>query len=187
MAKRILILKGSPRRNGNSSILADRAADGARQAGAVVEVIFLEGMRITPCTACEACHDGEPECIIADDMRDLYPKLRQADALIIASPVYWFSMSAQTKLMVDRWYALEQKGGNELKGKKIGIILTYGDTNLETSGGIHAVGSFESMFRYIGCPIVGIVHGTAGAEGDVLKKTSLLEQAFRLGQSVAAG
>jgi multimeric flavodoxin WrbA len=187
MGKQVLILKGSPRLNGNSAILAEQTADGARQAGALVDVFYLEGMNISPCTACEACHTGEPECIIEDDMRSLYPKLRLADAIIIASPVYWFTMSAQTKLVIDRWYALEQKGGNALKGKKIGIILTYGDTNLETSGGVHAVGSFESMFAYIGCKIEGIVHGSASDVGDVLKKPDLLRQAFDLGLRLGSG
>jgi multimeric flavodoxin WrbA len=184
--KNILILKGSPRQNGNSAILADVAAAGAGAAGALVESFFLQGMHIEPCSACEVCHEvTEGECNIEDDMQTLYPHIRRADAILIASPVYWFTMSAQIKLVIDRWYALETSRGNALKGKKFGIILTYGDTSLETSGGINAVHTFEHMFRYIGCEIVGIVHGSANRAGEISRQPALLEQAKNLGHKLA--
>ena len=107
MGKQILVFKGSPRVNGNSSTLADEAAAGARAAGAEVECFSLHLMDIRACDACDICHETGV-CVLKDDMQTLYPKLEQADAIIIASPVYWFTMSAQTKLMIDRWYALRR-------------------------------------------------------------------------------
>jgi len=102
-AKKVVIVKGSPRMEGNSAILADRVAAGAESVGAKVDVFYLHGMDIQPCDACEACHTNvEDECIVEDDMQVIYPKLREADALVIASPVYWFTVSAQTKLFMDR-------------------------------------------------------------------------------------
>jgi multimeric flavodoxin WrbA len=180
MGKHILIIKGSPREKGNSSLLAERAAEGAQAAGADVETFSLHRLDIRPCDACDTCKDTGV-CVLKDDMQILYPKLRDAEAIVIASPIYWFTMSAQTKLFIDRWYALEGSQGNELKGKTFGIILTYGDTDPYSSGAINAIRSFQDMFRYIGADIAGMVYGTASDEGDVLKQPALLESAYLLG------
>lgn len=184
--KNILILKGSPRQNGNSALLADLAAAGGAASGALVESFFLHGMHIEACSACEVCHEvTEGECDIQDDMQTLYPKIRIADSILIATPVYWFTMTAQIKLVIDRLYALETAHGNALKGKKIGIILTYGDTSLETSGGNNALHTFQDMFRYVGCEIVGVVHGTASRAGEIASQKDLLDQAEKLGRQLA--
>jgi multimeric flavodoxin WrbA len=106
---------------------------------------------------------------------------------VIASPIYWFTMSAQTKLFIDRWYALESPQGNALTGKQFGILLTYGDTDPYSSGAINAIRSFQDMFRYIGADIGGMVYGTANNEGDVLNQPKLMEQAFKLGEKLGTG
>jgi len=184
MTKNILILKGSPREKGNSAILADRAAAGAREAGAQVESIYLHGLDIRPCDACDLCTDGE--CIIEDDMPPLYLKLAAADAIILASPVYWFTFSAQLKLCIDRWYGFQGHRWKELNRKQFGIILTYGDTDLYTSGAINAIHTFETMCRFLQSRIVGIVHGSLSDIGDVEKHPELLEQAYDLGKRLAS-
>jgi multimeric flavodoxin WrbA len=185
-SKYVLVLKGSPREKGNSSLLADQVADGAKSAGAKVESFHLHNMDIRPCDACDACQGTDADCIIEDDMRILYPKLRSADAVVVASPIYWFTMSAQTKLCIDRWYALEDPQGNALAGKQIGIVLTYGDTDPFTSGAINAIRAFQDMFRYVKANLVGIVYGTALNVGDVQKQAGLLERAYKLGQKLAS-
>jgi len=185
-SKYVLVLKGSPREKGNSSLLADQVADGARAAGAEVESFHLHSMDIRPCDACDACQGTDADCIIEDDMQILYPKLRSADAIVVASPIYWFTMSAQTKLCIDRWYALEDPQGNALAGKQIGIVLTYGDTDPFTSGAINAIRAFQDMFRYVKANLVGIVYGTALNVGDVQKQAGLLERAYKLGQKLAS-
>lgn len=186
MARYVLIFKGSPREKGNSNLLADKAAEGANSTGAQVESFSLHRLDIRPCDACDTCQETGV-CVLKDDMQPLYPKLTQADAIIISSPIYWFTMSAQTKLFIDRWYALESSQGNALRGKKFGILLTYGDTDPYTSGAINAIRSFQDMFRYIRADIVGMVYGTANNEGDVLRQPELLEQAYQLGQKLGAG
>jgi multimeric flavodoxin WrbA len=119
-----------------------------------------------------------------DDMQMLYQKLRGAEAILIASPIYWFTISAQTKLFIDRWYALESTQGNALKGKQFGILLTYGDTDPYSSGAINAIRTFQDMMRYIKADIGGIVYGTASNEGDVLSHPKLMERAYMLGQKL---
>jgi multimeric flavodoxin WrbA len=185
MSKSILILKGSPRKKGNSAVLADQVFTGAEQAGAQVESIYLHGMDIQPCDACDVCQEGYEGCIIEDDMQSLYPKITAANVIVIASPIYWFTISAQTKLCIDRWYALENEDGSTLRGKQLGIVLVYGDSDLYTSGGINAIHTFESIARYIGTEIAGMVYGTAWQLGDAEKQPELLAKAFNLGQKLA--
>jgi multimeric flavodoxin WrbA len=181
--RNVLILKGSPRERGNSAVLAGKAAEGAGAAGAQVESIYLHGLDIRPCDACELCKD-EGECVIEDDMRPLYPKLAAADAILLASPVYWFTFSAQLKLCMDRWYAFHANQWQELSHKPFGVILTYGDTDLYTSGGINAIHTFETMARFLHGRIVGIVHGSLNEAGEAETHPELLEQAYRLGQTL---
>ena len=181
----ILILKGSPREKGNSSTLAEQAAAGARQAGAEVECFDLHKLDIHACDACDICQGvSEGDCAIRDDMQLLYPKLRQAHAILVASPVYWFTVSAQTKLCIDRWYALESPQGSQLAHKQFGVILTYGDADPYSSGAINAIRTFQDMFRYLHANLVGIVYGSASKIGDVQKQPELMEQAFKLGQKL---
>ncbi len=185
MSNRVLVFLGSPRKRANSTLLADRIAAGAQAAGAQVETFALQGMDIRPCRGCDGCHrPNNRGCVIDDDMQGLYPKLRQADALVVASPIYWFTVSAQTKLLMDRWYALEGPQGSALRGKRIAIALTYGDSDLFTSGAINALRTFQDAFRYVGAEIVGAVYGTASKEGEIAGNQALLERAYRLGQQL---
>ncbi len=186
MEKHILVFKGSPREKGNSTILAEKTTEGARNAGAQVESFSLHRMDIHPCDGCDTCRDTGV-CVLGDDMQMLYPKLIAADAIVIASPIYWFTISAQTKLLIDRWYALETPQGSALKGKQFGILLTYGDSDPYSSGAINAIRTLQDMARYIEADIAGIVYGTANDVGDILQRADLLEQAYKLGEKLACG
>ncbi len=187
MSDFVLVLKGSPRENGNSSTLAEQVAAGAKAAGAEVESVSLHTLDIRPCDACDSCHETGGVCVIKDDMQSLYPQLRRASAILVASPVYWFTISAQAKLCIDRWYAFESPQGSELRGKKFGFVLTYGDTDLYTSGGINAIHTYESMCRYLRADIVGMVYGSADKAGEVINQPELMEKAYQLGRKLAAG
>jgi multimeric flavodoxin WrbA len=186
--KRVVIVIGSPRIKGNSSALAQQVAEGIKDSGAKAESFFLHGMEIKPCTACDVClENSSKDCIIEDDMKTLYPKLRQADALVIASPIYWFTVSAQTKLFVDRCYALEGPEGNALKGKRIGIILTYADPDPFSSGAVNALRTFQDTFNYIGAVITGMIYGSAEDAGEIRENKDLMRKAYQLGQRIVAG
>ncbi len=185
-ARRILIALGSPRRSGSSALLAQQAAQGAVEAGARCETICLHQMHIKPCCACDHCQTSPGRaCLLKDDMQKLYPKLLTADALIMAGPVYWFTVSAQTKLFMDRWYALARPGGHSLKGKRVGIILTYGDADPYASGAVNAIRTFQDAFRYIGAPIAGVVYGTGNDPRAVKKDKRLMRAALELGKRLA--
>ena len=184
MSDLVLILKSSPRVNGNSNTLADQVAAGAKEAGAQVESLMLNDMDIRPCDACDECQETGV-CVVGDEMQQIYPLLEKADAILLASPIYWFTISAQARLCIDRWYSLGLDDGR-FSSKRIGIVLTYADPDLYTSGGINAIRTYESMFRWIGAEITGMVYGSAHEIGDVEKQPELMEKAFKLGQKLAA-
>jgi len=185
MTKKILILKGSPREKGNSAVLADQLAEAARAAGAEVESIYLHSLDIRPCDGCDLCSGAGGACIIEDDMQPLYPKLAAADAIVLATPVYWFTYSAQLKLCIDRLYAFQSTHWAEFRGKKGAIVLTYGDDDIYASGGVNAIHTFETMFRFLKMENAGMVYGTASDIGDVQKQPELMEKAHKLGLKLA--
>jgi multimeric flavodoxin WrbA len=185
--QKVLVVMGSPRRKGNSTTLAENVIAGAKNAGAEVESFHLHEMDIKPCDACDACRKEASSrgCIIDDDMQDIYPKLLEADALVIASPIYWFTVSAQTKLFMDRWYAFGNLDGYGLKGKRIGILLTYGDTDPFNSGAVDAIRTFQDAFSYVGAHIVGMVYGSAEKAGEISNNGVLMDKAYQLGEQLA--
>jgi multimeric flavodoxin WrbA len=185
--KKILVFMGSPRKNGNSALLAKEAIAGAKEAGAKVESFYLHGMKIQPCTACDGCRrKKQKDCILKDDMTPLYSKLRQAEAIVIATPVYWFTVSAQTKLFMDRWYALGGDEGYPFKGKDFGIILTYADEDPFRSGAVNALRTFQDALGFVGAQIKGMVYGSAWKAGEIKKNKGLLKKAYQLGKDLAA-
>ena len=186
--QKIVIVKGSPRKKGNSCALAEALAKGAKDNGADVEEFFLHEMIIQPCNACDVCiKQPEKGCVIDDDMQKIYTSIVSADSIVITSPIYWFNISAQTKLFIDRLYGLVEPKKYSLKGKRIGIILTYGDTDQHSSGAINAINSFKDMFRYIGAEITEVVHGSAMDVGEIKKNLNLMESAYKLGEKLGFG
>jgi multimeric flavodoxin WrbA len=186
MGKRIMIVLGSPRKKGNSAKLAEFVAKGATAGGAKVETFYLNGMDIRPCQACMKCQKKSARtCAIRDDMQILYPKLKEADAIVVASPVYWFNLSAQTKTFIDRWFAVGVEERNIFKGKPVAILLSYGDTDPFSSGGVNALRSFQDMCRYLGAEVAGMLYGSASEPGEIAKNKGLLKEAYELGKHLA--
>ena len=183
---KVLVLLGSPRRNGNSAILAEQITKGAKSAGAEVEIIFLHGMKIKPCQSCYTCQKPDSKgCAIDDDMQSIYLKLIKADAWVIASPVFWFNMSAQIKLFMDRCFALPAYKKDCFVGKRIAIAMSYGDTDPFTSGCVNALRTFQDTFRYVGAKIVGMVYGSALEAGEIKSNNSLMQAAEDLGKKLS--
>jgi multimeric flavodoxin WrbA len=182
----VVIAVGSPRRKGNSATLAKQVAAGAGSSGAKVEMFFLHHLNIKPCTACDGCRKKEHiDCVIQDDMQMLYPKLRSADAVVIASPIYWFTVSAQTKLFMDRWYGLGGDDGYALKGKRFGVVLAYADVDPFVSGAVNALRTLQDALGFIEAEIVGMVYGSASKAGEIKNNKDLMDEAFELGKKLA--
>jgi len=185
--KQVVVILGSPRKKGNSSTLAAQISRGAKSAGAEVETLFLQGLKISPCRGCDTCQkDDSKGCAIKDDMQEIYPKLIKADAWVIASPVYWFTMSAQTKTFMDRCYALPAYAKNPFAGKRIAIAMSYGDVDPIKSGCVNALRTFQDAYRYTGSKIVGMVYGSAMKAGEIQNNEALMREAEELGKRLVS-
>jgi multimeric flavodoxin WrbA len=120
MAKKVLILSGSPRRGGNSDLLCDQFRHGAEEAGHQVEKIFLRDKQINYCVACNACQKNGGGCVQQDDMADILERMIAAEVIVMATPVYFFTMNAQMKTLIDRTYARY----TEIIGKEFYFVMT---------------------------------------------------------------
>ena len=120
-------------------------------------------------------------------MQSIYPKLIRSDAWVIASPVYWFSMSAQTKIFMDRCFALyrDDQEENPFFKKRIAIAMSYGDSDPFNSGCVNALHSFQDAYRYAGARIIGMVYGSAEEPGDIASNAELMAQAEEIGKKLA--
>ena len=111
--KKVLILSGSPRKGGNSDILCDEFLKGALDAGNQVEKIFVAEKKIAPCLGCYYCEKHGGRCALNDGMGDILQKIIDCDVLVLSSPVYFYSISAQLKAVIDRtvarWTEIENK------------------------------------------------------------------------------
>jgi multimeric flavodoxin WrbA len=182
----VLALHGSPRKNGNSSLLATHISMGAESVGAIVEDVFLHEMEISPCSSCQSCRKPDSSgCAIDDEMQAVYQKLIKANGWIIASPVYWFNMSAQSKIFINRCYGLRAYTQNPYAGKRIAIAMSYGGSDPFSSGCINALRSFQDIYRYVGAEIVGMVYGSAMDAGEIKSNKGLLQKAETLGKKLA--
>lgn len=121
---------GSPRRGGNSDTLLDQCLKGARDEGATIRKLVLRDLKIAPCQGCNQCQTNG-ECMVADSMREVHRALLEADAVVVASPIYFSGLTGQTKCMIDRCQSLWAR--ENLLGKKVqhprkgAIILVGGD------------------------------------------------------------
>ena len=111
---KVLILQGSPRANGNTAWMAEEFKKAAEAAGHEVTLVNVAKKKIAGCLACEYCHNkGNGACIQKDDMQELYPLMAEAEALVVAAPIYYFTLSAQIQLPIQRMYCVKQ--GNDTR------------------------------------------------------------------------
>lgn len=124
---KILVLNGSPRPNGNTAAMVNAFAEGARESGHHVDVISVCAQRIAGCLACEYCHTkGGRRCIQQDAMQPVYPLLDEAEMIVLASPIYYHSISGQLQCAVNRIYALDKPK----KLKRAALFLSSGSDNV---------------------------------------------------------
>jgi multimeric flavodoxin WrbA len=182
----ITILLGSPRKDGNSAVLAKALSDSAGEEGAEISLFNLHEMEISPCSGCDRCKESpEAGCIIEDDMVTVYRQVVGSDAVVFAGPVYWFAVSAQMKTAIDRLYAISGCDSGALKGKTFGVILTYADEDPFVSGAANAVRMYQDAAAYVGAQIGGVVHGSACEPGEIKSNTRVMEEARELGRKLA--
>jgi multimeric flavodoxin WrbA len=178
MTIRVLGISGSPRR-GNTEILVKAALSEAEKRGAQIEYVSLAGKTINPCRHCDKCPVEETICIQVDSMQELYRKLLAADGVIIGSPVYVGSVTAQLKAMMDRCRALGRKSSKEMKPKALrmkvgGAIAVASGRHAGQENVLHTIRTFFSHMDMIP---VGMTapHTQLGATGIAHKKGAVTE------------
>ena len=184
---KVLGIMGSPRIKGNTDLLLGEALRGAQSQQAEVEKVVVDKLKITPCREYYAClKDGN--CIIRDDMDDIYPKLVEADGIIIASPIFFYGLTAQVKALVDRcqalWarrYVLHTLPDSGKKGVFIGVGATSGKKLFD--GSILGVKYF---FKAIGVEYIDelLIRGV-DKRGEIEEHPTALSDAFELGKKLA--
>ena len=123
----ILVLNGSPRPNGNTAAMVAAFVEGAGENGHNITVVPVCQKKIAGCLACEYCHTkGEGKCVQKDDMQEVYPVLTEAEMIVLASPIYYHSITGQLQCAINRIYALDKPE----KLKKAALILSSGDDNV---------------------------------------------------------
>ena len=124
--KKVLAIVSSPRKGGNSELLVDEFIKGAQEADQDVEKVCLREKKIASCIACEACLRNGGTCVQRDDMAEVLQKLIEADVIVLATPVYYYSVCAQMKTMIDRTLPIGANGGR-MKNKEFYFITTAAD------------------------------------------------------------
>lgn len=179
--KKVLVIASSPRKNANSTILACSIAEGAEEAGAEVEILRLYDFTIKPCRGCYACtHPENTNCVQQDDMQLLYPKIREADAIVLATPVYFFNMSGQLKVFLDRCLPVCYSMGG-LRDKKLAVSISFRGVDIFESGGGNILRSFQDLCQYCDMFMCGHVYISATEEGQAAIEPEKLLQAKILG------
>ena len=187
-ALKVLGIFGSPRKEGNTEILLEEALKGAEMEGAEVERIRLSDLNIIPCKECLKCFE-RGECIILDDMQGIYPKLLEADIIILASPIFFYGITAWAKALVDRcqalWarkYVLQNRSMDKEGRRRKGFFISVGGTKGQKvfEGAILTIKYF---FDVLNADYVGeLVFRGIDAKGDILKQPDSMQQAFEAGR-----
>ncbi len=174
--KKVLILSGSPRRGGNSDLLCDEFARGARESGNEVEKVRVSELNIGYCKACYTCRNGGV-CSIKDDMGELLQKMIDADVLVLASPVYFYSIDAQLKAVIDRTVARWL----EVKDKELYYIVTAADT--EVGSAETTLACFRGYADCIeGAREMGVILGMGTYEKGEVISTPAMHEAYEMGR-----
>jgi multimeric flavodoxin WrbA len=190
MPVKILILSGSPKKDGNTAALVDWFAEGARSRGARLEIICAAELKFKSagCTSCRACQKmKEYGCVINDDAKPVLAKMARADVIVMATPLYFFGASAQLKAVFDRMFSLykwDNAAGTMktvLKGKTLVLIASaYEDVGLDA-----LAQPFELTAKYTGMKFLSLIVPNAGVSGDIRKKAGVREKAIALGRKAA--
>lgn len=178
MAKKVLILSGSPRKNGNSDLLCNEFMKGALEAGHQVEKIRVQEKNIGYCRACYACRDTGA-CAVKDDMAFVMQKMIDCDVMVLASPVYFYSVDAQLKAVIDRSVAR----WTEVKNKEFYYIVTAADQELEAAE--TTINCFRGYADCVeGAEEKGIIYGMGTYEKGEVIGTKAMTEAYEMGKKI---
>lgn len=177
--KKVLILSSSPRRGGNSDTLCDEFLRGAVEEGNKVEKIFLRDKNINYCTGCSACSLYGKPCPQKDDAEEIISKMLVADVIVMATPVYFYTMSAQMKTLIDRCCGLYTK----MDHKEFYFIVTAAEDDKEKI--LRTIDTFQGFLDCLESPVIkGVVLGLGVWHAGEIKNKKAMQDAYEMGKSV---
>ncbi|MGE4273907.1 MAG: flavodoxin family protein [Desulfitobacterium sp.] len=189
----MLGIVGSKRKNGNTSSLVQKAIETVRGEGIETEVIFLGDYTIASCTGCEGCKDTY-KCVVNDDMQKIYPRLLEADAIILGSPTYFYNVSTDVKAFIDRCYCFEMfseddrsvwMGINEVLGGKYAVVIAVCEQHSEEDMGYTAEAMVKPL-EALGYRVIDIVKALGlFKKGEAIKDEKILDQTVKAGKRLA--
>lgn len=175
MTKNVLILSASPRKEGNSDLLCDRLMEGAQSAGHNTEKIYIKDKKIGYCTGCGYCY-SKKVCSQKDDMSEILEKMIASDVIVMATPVYFYTMNGQMKTLIDRCCARY----GEIIDKEFCFIMTAADNNKDS-----LQRTLESLrgFTYCleGAKEIGSIYGTGVWQKGEVKAKVTMDDAYKMG------
>ena len=188
MSVKVLGIYGSPRKGGNTDLLLDRILEGSSQAGAEVKSLYVRRLKINGCLECGSC-DETGECAVRDDMDKVYPLLEEADIVFLASPNFFYNVTGQVKLLIDRSQAMWSKRLLEKSPEQRrrydggkGFLICVGATkgkNLFVGVELTVKYFFDALdMSYEG----GLLIDRVEAKGEILKHSDAMDRAFDLGK-----
>lgn len=176
---RIAVIEGSPHKKGSSNMLAEQFVTGARESGHNVEILDAAHMNLHPCIGCDRCGmDGE--CVHKDDNSVIRDSLLSSDMVVFVTPIYYFGMSSQLKMVIDRFYSYTMKlSGRHLKAV---LITAAWDSNDDVMP--YTAEHYKKLCRYMNFENCGMVLGTGCGTPSMTKTSYHMQEAYRLGKSV---
>jgi multimeric flavodoxin WrbA len=184
MSRKITVLLGSPRRNGNSETLAVSFAEGAAKAGYKAQMIRTTGLKIGGCIDCGRCWTNRTHCFLNDDMKEVYASIDKSNVITFATPLYFYSWPTQIKPVWDRLLPYFSKNSKvDVSGRRAVLLATAGDSDDRCFDGLEK--SFELACNYAKWQIAGelLVPGVHEATA-VSSKEEILKQAFEMGENL---
>ncbi|MDR3204170.1 MAG: flavodoxin family protein [Deltaproteobacteria bacterium] len=175
MSKTILAISGSPRPKGNTESLLKALIDEALKAGKTVVNYRAADLKVGPCHGCCYCLKHNAVCVQKDDMPQILDNLRNCEAIVLASPVYYYGLSAQIKLVIDRFFALIEEG---MAIKRAALLMTCGD---DATAANPSIANFRAMANYLKWEEAGVVVAPNLHDPGEIEGRPELEEAKRLG------
>ncbi|WP_292464231.1 flavodoxin family protein [Methanolobus sp.] len=181
IAMKVVGFVGSPRKNGNTDVLVQQVLDGAMEAGAEVEKVYINDMNLRGCQGCDYCRtvDG---CKIKDDMTKAYDALKNADGFVFGSPIYFFQFTGQMRLFIDRCFALLNPDFSSrlIPGKKAVIVGAHGAPEAGVFNGVYD--EFSKTLGMLGMDVKGtFIDAGHHVPGGVKEEGKLMEAAKESG------
>lgn len=175
---KIVVLNGSPRKTGNTTVLVNSFCDGAKESDHEIIVLPVSDKNIAPCKGCNACMKNGGVCVQKDEMKEVYDVLKEAECIVVATPLYFYGISGQLKCLIDR---LHNPVRDSFKVKKLALLATAGSSKPFVFDAL--VAQYQVVREYFSLADGGVVKANA-CRGEGVVADEYLHQAFEIGKNI---